>query len=99
MEGEAAASEDQMVVVAAAVVIWGSRGRFKEDSRVVEAGVGDYPIYIFAEQAERARAVGPVVDNPGRERAGATVALDGAQQLDVGDRESAAEGALEGAQI
>ena len=94
VEGEAAACEDDMVVVAATIGIGSSRRRLEKDSRVVEAGVGDDPIYILAKQAERARAVGTVVDYPRGERAGAAVALDGTQQLDVGDREAAAEGAL-----
>ena len=63
VEGEAAACEDDMVVVAATIGIGSSRRRLEKDSRVVEAGVGDDPIYILAKQAERARAVGTIFNH------------------------------------
>ena len=95
MEGEAAAREDDMVEVAAAVGIGGLRGRLEEDFGVVYASVGDDPADVCAEERERAGAVGVVVDNPGGAAAQAAVALDRAQQLDISEREAASEGALE----
>ena len=99
MEGEAAACEDDMVEVAAAVGIGGLRGRLEEDFGVVDAGVVDDPPEVFLEQRERAGTVGVVVDNPGGAAAQTAVALDGAEQLDIGDREATAEGALKLAEI
>ena len=99
MDGEAAASEDDVVEVAAAVGVGMFRGWLEEDFGVVDAGVVDDPLEVFAEERERAGAVGVVVDYPGGAAAQAAVALDGAQQLDVGEREAAAEGALELAEI
>ena len=95
VEGEAAAREDDVVVVAAAVGVRMFRGWLEEDFGVVDAGVVDDPPEVFSEERERAGAVGVVVDYPGGAAAQAAVALDGAQQLDVGEREAAAEGALE----
>ena len=40
-----------------------------------------------------------VVDDPRGAAALAAVALDGAQQLDVGEREATAEGALKGEEV
>ena len=94
MEGEAAAGEDDMVEVAAAVGIGMFRGWPEEDFGVVDTGVIDDPPEIFAQERERAGAVGVVVDDPRGAAAQAPVALDGAEQLDVGDREATAEGAL-----
>ena len=94
MEGEAAAGEDDMVEVAAAVGVGMFRGRLEEDFGVVDAGVVDDPLEVFSEQRERAGTVGVVVDDPRGAAAQAAVALDGAEQLDVGDREATAEGAL-----
>ena len=99
MEGEAAAGEDDMVEVAAAVGVGMFRWRLEEDFGVVDAGVVDDPPEIFSEQGERAGTVGVVVDNPRRAAAQAAVALNGTQQLDVGEREAAAEGTLELKQI
>ena len=53
MEGEAAACEDDMVEVAAAVGIGGLRGRLEEDFGVVYASVGDDPADVFAEEPGR----------------------------------------------
>ena len=75
------------------------RGWLEEDFGVVDAGVVDDPLEVFSEERERAGAVGMVVDNPGGAAAQTAVALDGAQQLDVGDREATAEGALKLAEI
>ena len=94
MEGEAAAGEDDMVEVAAAVGVGVFRWRLKEDFGVVDAGIVDDPLEVFSEQRERAGTVGVVVDNPRGAAAQAAVALDGAEQLDVGEREAAAERAL-----
>ena len=94
VEGEAAACEDDMVEVAAAVGVGMFRWRLKEDFGVVDAGVVDDPLEVFSEQRERAGTVGMVVDYPGGAAAQAAVALDGAEQLDIGDREATAEGAL-----
>ena len=99
MEGEAAAGEDDMVEVAAAVGIGMFGGWLEEDFGVVDAGVVDDPLKVFSEQRERAGTVGVVVDYPGGAAAQAAVALDGAQQLDVGDREATAEGALESEEV
>ena len=85
VEGEAAACEDDMVEVAAAVGVGMFRWRLKEDFGVVDAGVVDDPLEVFAQERERAGAVGMVVDYPGGAAAQAAVALDGAQQLDVGE--------------
>ena len=95
MEGEAAAGEDDMVEVAAAVGVGMFRWRLEEDFGVVDAGVVDDPPEVFLEQRERAGTVGMVVDNPGGAAAQAAVALDRAQQLDISEREAASEGALE----
>ena len=95
MEGEAAACEDDMVEVAAAVGVGMFRWRLKEDFGVVDAGVVDDPLEVFSEQRERAGTVGMVVDYPGGAAAQAAVALDRAQQLDISEREAASEGALE----
>ena len=94
VEGEAAAGEDDMVEVAAAVGVGMFWGWLEEDFGVVDAGVVEDPLEIFAQERERAGAVGVVVDYPGGAAAQAPVALDGAQELDVGEREAAAEGAL-----
>ena len=99
MEGEAAAGEDDMVEVAAAVGVGMFRWRLEEDFGVVDAGVVDDPLEVFAQERERTGTVGMVVDNPRGAAAQAAVALDGAQQLDVGDREATAEGALKLAEI
>ena len=99
VEGEAAAGEDDMVEVAAAVGVGMFRWWLEEDFWVVDAGVVDDPLKVFSEQRERAGTVGVVVDDPGGAAAQAAVALDGAQQLDVGDREATAEGALKLAEI
>ena len=99
VEGEAAAGEDDVVEVAAAVGVGVFGGWLEEDFGVVDAGVVDDPLEVFAQERERAGAVGMVVDNPGGAAAQAAVALDGAQQLDVGEREATAEGALELKQI
>ena len=99
VESEAATSEDHVVEIAAAVGVRSARGRFEENLGVVDAGVVDYPLNIPAQERERAGAVGTVVDNPGGAAAQAAVALDGAQELDVGEREATAEGALELKQI
>jgi hypothetical protein len=95
MEGEAAAGEDDVVEVAAAVGVGMFGGRLEEDFGVVDAGVVDDPLEVFAQERERAGAVGMVVDNPGGAAAQAAVALDRAQQLDISEREAASEGALE----
>ena len=50
VEGEAAAGEDDMVVVAAAVGVGIAGSGLEEDFGVLEAGVGDYPAEILAEQ-------------------------------------------------
>ena len=97
MEGEAAAGEDDMVEVAAAVGVGMFRWRLKEDFGVVDVGVVDDPPEVFAQERERAGTVGVVVDDPRGAAAQAAVALDGTQQLDVGEREATTEGALEGA--
>ena len=99
VEGEAAAGEDDMVEVAAAVGVGMFRWWLEENFGVVDAGVVDDPPEVFAQERERAWTVGVVVDNPGGAAAQAAVALDGAEQLDVGEREAAAEGALELKQI
>ena len=99
MEGEAAACEDDMVEVAAAVGVGMFRGRLEEDFGVVDAGVVDDPPEVFAQERERAGTVGMVVDYPGGAAAQAAVALDGAEQLDIGDREATAQGALKLKQI
>ena len=99
VEGEAAACEDDVVEVAAAVGVGMFGGRLEEDFGVVDAGVVDDPLEVFSEQWERAGAVGVVVDNPRGAAAQAAVALDGTQQLDVGDREATTEGALKLKQI
>ena len=94
VEGEAAAGEDDMVEVAAAVGVGMFRGWLEEDFGVVDASVVDDPLEIFSQEGERAGAVGMVVDDPRGAAAQAAVALDGTQQLDVGEREAAPEGAL-----
>ena len=94
VEGEAAACEDDVVEVAAAVGVGMFGGRLEEDFGVVDAGVVDDPPEVFLEQRERAGTVGMIVDNPGGAAAQTAVALDGPQQLDVGEREATAEGAL-----
>ena len=99
VEGEAAACEDDVVEVAAAVGVGMFGGGLEEDFGVVDAGVVDDPPEVFLEQRERAGTVGVVVDNPGGAAAQTAVALDGAEQLDIGDREATAEGALELKQI
>ena len=99
VEGEAAAGEDDVVEVAAAVGVGVFGGWLEEDFGVVDAGVVDDPLEVFAQERERAGAVGMVVDYPGGAAAQAAVALDGAEQLDIGDREATAEGALELAEI
>ena len=99
MEGEAAAGEDDVVEVAAAVGVGVFGGWLEEDFGVVDAGVVDDPLEVFAQERERTGTVGMVVDNPRGAAAQAAVALDGAQQLDIGDREATAQGALKGAQI
>ena len=99
VEGEAAAGKDDMIEVAAAVGVGMFRWWLEEDFGVVDAGVVDDPLEIFAEERERAGAVGVVVDYPGGAATQAAVALDGAQELDVGEREATAEGALELKQI
>ena len=99
MEGEAAAGEDYVVEVAAAVGVGVFGGWLEEDFRVVDAGVVDDPPEVFAQERERAGAVGVVVDDPRGAATQAAVALDGAQQLDIGDGEATAEGALEGEEI
>ena len=85
VEGEAAAGEDDVVEVAAAVGVGMFGGWLEEDFGVVDAGVVDDPLEVFSEQRERAGTVGMVVDYPGGAAAQAAVALDGAQQLDVGE--------------
>ena len=97
--GEAAAGEDDVVEGAAAVGIGVFWGWLEEDFRVVDAGVVEDPPEVFSEQGERAGAVGVVVDDPRGAAAQAAVALDGAQQLDVGEREATAEGALKGEEV
>ena len=99
VEGEAAAGEDDMVEVAAAVGVGMFRWWLEENFGVVDAGVVDDPLEVFAQERERTGTVGMVVDNPRGAAAQAAVALDGAQQLDVGEREATAEGALELKQI
>ena len=99
VEGEAAAGEDDMVEVAAAVGVGMFRGWLEEDFGVVDAGVVDYPLEVFSEQRERAGTVGMVVDDPRGAAAQTAVALDGAEQLDIGDREATAQGALKLKQI
>lgn len=99
MEGEAAAGEDDMVEVAAAVGVGMFRWWLEEDFGVVDAGVVDDPPEVFAQERERAGTVGVVVDDPRGAAAQAAVALDGAEQLDIGDREATAQGALELKQI
>jgi len=94
VEGEAAACEDDMVEVAAAVGVGMFRWRLKEDFGVVDAGVVDDPPEVFLEQRERAGTVGMVVDDPRGAAAQAAVALDWAEQFDIGERETAPEGAL-----
>ena len=85
VEGEAAACEDDVVEVAAAVGVGMFGGWLEEDFGVVDAGVVDDPLEVFSEQRERAGTVGMVVDYPGGAAAQSAVALDGAQQLDVGE--------------
>ena len=85
VEGEAAACEDDVVEVAAAVGIGMFRGWLEEDFGVVDVGVVDDPLEIFAQERERAGTVGVVVDDPRGAAAQAAVALDGAEQLDVGN--------------
>ena len=99
VEGEAAAREDDMVEVAAAVGVGMFRGWLEEDFGVVDAGVVENPPEVFAQERERAGTVGVVVDNPGGAAPQAAVALDGAEQLDIGEREAPPEGALELKQI
>jgi len=94
VEGEAAAGEDDMVEVAAAVGVGMFRGWLEEDFGVVDSGVVEDPLEVFAQERERAGAVGVVVDYPRGAAAQAAVALDGAQELDIGERKAAAEGAL-----
>ena len=99
MEGEAAAGEDDVVEVTAAVGIGMFRWRLEEDFGVVDASVVDDPLEIFSQEGERAGTVGMVVDYPGGAAAQAAVALDWAEQLDIGDREATAQGALKLKQI
>ena len=99
VESEAATSEDHVVETAAAVGVGMFRWWLEEDFGVVDAGVVDDPLEIFAEERERAGAVGVVVDYPGGAAAQAAVALDGAEELDIGDREATAQGALKLKQI
>ena len=94
MEGEAAAGEDDVVEVTAAVGIGMFRWRLEEDFGVVDASVVDDPLEIFSQEGERAGAVGMVVDDPRGAAAQAAVALDWAEQFDIGERETAPEGAL-----
>ena len=83
-----------MVEVAAAVGIGMFRGWLEEDFGVVDVGVVDDPLEIFAQERERAGTVGVVVDDPRGAAAQAAVALDWAEQFDIGERETAPEGAL-----
>ena len=85
VEGEAAAGEDDVVEVAAAVGVGVFGGWLEEDFGVVDAGVVDDPLEIFSQEGERAGAVGMVVDDPRGAAAQAAVALDWAEQFDVGE--------------